>query len=171
MFSFVAARIMPYLFPHNSGCTMIPIDLLAWQEALQVKTIDQKPHLFDPIRRKWLVLQPEELVRQLFLLYLLQEKKYPANRIRLEMGLKINGLIKRCDILVFDPAVQPFLLVECKAPSVPIDAAVFQQLARYNLALQVPFWALTNGATTYAGKLQTDPPAVLALPALPDWPF
>ena len=112
--------------------------------------------VYDPIRRKYIVLQPEELVRQLVVQYLVLEKKYPLSRIRVEMGLTINELSKRCDILIFDKNATPFLLVECKSIHVPVDQAVFDQIARYNLKFKVPFLITTNGLTTFCCKMNYD---------------
>ena len=91
-----------------------------------------------------MVLQPEELVRQLVVHYLMSEKNYPLSKMRVEMGLTVNERQKRCDILLFDNNFQPFLLVECKAATIPIDQTTFEQIARYNLVFRVPFcWSQT----------------------------
>ena len=105
------------------------IDFLRFRDQLKVRRQDGKTWLFDPIRQKYLQLLPEELVRQLVLLYLLEERGYNRNRISIEKGLKVNELSKRCDILVYDPEVRPFLLVECKAPEVPLSQDTFEQIA------------------------------------------
>ena len=101
--------------------------------------------IFDPLRKKNVVLTPEEWVRQNFLQYLIIEKKYPGSLIKVEMGLKLNKLSKRSDIVVFSKQGKPLLLVECKAPSVKITQKVFDQIARYNMSLQVNFLIVTNG--------------------------
>lgn len=132
---------------------MIELDLLSFQDQLQIKREEGKRFLFDPIRKKWLVLLPEELVRQLMLCYLIQTKQYNKNRIRVEMGLQVNTLQKRCDILIYDQEMSPFLLVECKAPTVPIDQTTFRQIANYNLPLKVPYLLVTNGLVTYCCRM------------------
>lgn len=132
---------------------MIEIDLLAKQDDLRVKTEDGKRYLFDPIRKKWLVIQPEELVRQLMILYLIEELHYNKNRINIEMGLQVNDLQKRCDILVYDDHMSPFLLVECKAPDVNINQSTFRQIAAYNLPLKVPYLLVTNGRVNYCCRM------------------
>lgn len=132
---------------------MIEIDLLARQGQLKVKTEDSSRLLFDPIRKKWVVIQPEELVRQLMILYLIEEKQYNKNRINIEMGLQVNALQKRCDILVYDQDMQPFLLVECKAPTVKVSQATFRQIANYNLPLRVPYLLVTNGMVNYCCRM------------------
>ena len=131
----------------------INIDFLKYQDQLRVKKEEGKRYLFDPIRKLWLVLQPEELVRQLVLQFLLQEKDYPRSHIKIEGGLKVNELQKRTDILVFDREVKPFLLVECKAPQVKIDEKTFWQIANYNSQYQAKYLLLTNGMLTYCCKM------------------
>jgi type I site-specific restriction endonuclease len=101
-------------------------------------------------------LTPEEWVRQNFLLYLIEEKKMPRNLMRVEMSLKLNSMSKRCDIVVYSTTGEPLLAVECKAPSVAITQKVFEQIARYNLCLKVPYLAVTNGVQHYFCKLAPD---------------
>lgn len=105
------------------------------------------------------------------LLYLLEEKKYPAHRIRSEVGIEVNGLRRRCDVVVFDAAVKPWLLVECKSPKVALDQRVFEQAARYNLRLRAPFLVVTNGLTTYCSTLDFEQERFEYLNAMPDYPF
>lgn len=100
--------------------------------------------VFDIVRKKHLVLTPEEWVRQHFIHFLVETGKYPKSNIAIEQGLKLNGLQKRCDILAYQNG-SPYLLVECKAPTVKLDQSVFDQIARYNHVLKVPFLAVTNG--------------------------
>ena len=109
--------------------------------------------IFDPLRKKNVVLTPEEWVRQNFLQYLIIEKKYPASLIIVEMGLKLNKLSKRSDIVVYSNQGKPLLLVECKAPSVKITQKVFDQIARYNMSLQVNFLIVTNGLKHFCCNL------------------
>ncbi|KAA3631131.1 MAG: restriction endonuclease subunit R, partial [Bacteroidetes bacterium] len=116
---------------------MIPLDLTPYKSELRLKKEDGKVYVFDLIRSKWLVLLPEELVRQLLILYLIREKRYSKNFIAVEKGLKVNDLDKRFDLLVYNADTQPFMLVECKAPSVKITQDVFRQMAIYNMAFRV----------------------------------
>ena len=109
--------------------------------------------IHDPIRRKYLVQTPEETVRQLTVQYLIEEKGYPQNRISVEKALKVNELTKRFDILVFERAMKPFLLVECKAPNIPISQDTFRQIAIYNMPLSVRFLMVTNGNDTYCCEM------------------
>jgi hypothetical protein len=105
--------------------------------------------LFDEIRKKTIIITPEEWVRQHFVQYLIKQKKYPRSLIKLEGGLKLNNLQKRTDIVVFNPAGQKILMVECKAPSVTIDQKTFDQIARYNMVHKVSLLAVSNGMQHY----------------------
>jgi len=113
------------------------------------KNSENKPFIFDAIRKKFVVLQPEEWVRQHCIQFLIQEKKYPKSLINVEKELKVNDLSKRYDIVVFKPHGNIDLIVECKAPDVPIDQSVFDQIARYNLSLKADFLMITNGIDHY----------------------
>ena len=129
------------------------LNFLDYQDQLQLKTEQGKRYIYDPIRRKYLVLQPEELVRQLIVQYLILEKGYSANRISIELGLKVNDMQKRCDILIYNEAVKPLFIVEFKAPSVAMTDAVFKQIATYNIPLKVPYLLVSNGIVSYCCKI------------------
>jgi len=105
--------------------------------------------LFDEIRKKHIIITPEEWVRQHFVQYLINQKQYPKTLIKLEGGLRLNGMAKRSDIVVFNSAGKKMLMVECKAPSVAIDQKVFDQIARYNITHKVPLLAVSNGLQHY----------------------
>ena len=111
----------------------------------KIRQNGSRTQIFDPIRKKYLVLSPEEWVRQHFLQYLVQDKKYPASLIGIETGLKYNQLLKRADILIYNTLGKPYLLVECKAPTVKVTQDAFDQLARYNMAFKVKYLVVTNG--------------------------
>src|ERR1700733_8993694 len=105
--------------------------------------------LFDEVRKKNIVITPEEWVRQHFVQYLIRQKHYPKSLIKLEGGHKLHGMAKRSDIVVYNPAGEKILLVECKAPSVTIDQKTFDQVARYNMVHKVKVIAVTNGLQHY----------------------
>jgi len=132
---------------------MISIDFMLYKDELRIRKKENQRFIWDPVRKKWLVLQPEELVRQLLLLYLLREKHYSTQRIRTEQGLILNSLEKRCDLLVYDAEAKPWLLAECKSPHVAIGRDVFEQIARYNMVLNVPYLLVTNGMETFCCKV------------------
>ncbi len=127
----------------------LPINFLPYQTDLKVKKEQGKRYVFCTIRKKYLVLQPEELVRQLTIEYLVADRKYKRNSIHVERGLTVNGLTRRSDILIYDADVNPYLLVECKAPKVKITQVVFDQIARYNLTLKVKYLLVTNGIDSF----------------------
>lgn len=147
---------------------MIELNLTAWEKQLRLKRDAGVSYLLDPIRNKWLVLQPEEIVRQLMVQYLIHDRLYNKNRIRLEQGLTVNGLSKRCDILIYDNTIKPYLLVECKSPKVPITQAVFEQIANYNLPLQVNYLVVTNGPATFCCEMDYEAHSFHFLPAIPE---
>lgn len=122
------------------------------------------------VRRTWLVLQPEEFVRQLLLLFLLSDMKYNRNRVTVERGLSVHQGKKRTDILVFDPDMRPFMLVECKAHSVPLTDAVFRQAGIYNSALQVPYLVVSNGRQTHVAEINYQQEDFTLLSHIPEYP-
>lgn len=148
---------------------MINIDLglLRFQTELNVKREAGKRFIFDHIRKKWLVLQPEEMVRQLVLCYLLKEKGYSRNRISMERGLKVNTMNRRFDLLVYDETVKPHLLVECKAPKVKVGPEAFEQVAWYNSSLKVNYLLVTNGLETYCCWLDYEQRSCVFLDEVP----
>lgn len=105
--------------------------------------------LFDVIRKRNIIITPEEWVRQHFVQYLINQKKYPRTLIKLEGGHRLNGMAKRTDIMVYNPSGEKILLIECKAPSVTIDQKTFDQVARYNMVHKVKLLAVTNGLQHY----------------------
>ena len=136
---------------------MIDIDFLSYKNKLSTRRNKAgKIEVYDIVRKKHVILQPEELVRQLVIHYLIAEKNAPLSKMRVELGLTVNALMKRCDILIYDKNIQPFFLVECKAAHVRIDQTTFDQIARYNLPLQVPYLLVTNGLTTYCCHINED---------------
>lgn len=148
---------------------LLQLDFLQFEPALRISKSGDTTWVFDPIRRKQIVLTPEELLRQLVLLYLLETKKYPANRIRVEIGLTLNQRPKRCDLVVFDKQMQPWLVVECKSPKVPLTQATFEQVARYNLQFKAPFLAVTNGLATFSCALDFEQSSFAFLGDFPEY--
>jgi hypothetical protein len=123
--------------------------------------------IFDGIRKKWLLLTEEEWVRQNFVAYLTQHMQYPQAMIALEKSLVLNELKKRFDVLVYDGAHQPWMLVECKAPQVLLDDAVLQQVLRYNITIPVPYILITNGNSTFGWAKEHG--GLKKLATLPTW--
>ena len=117
------------------------------------KNSENKLFIFDEIRKKYVILTPEEWVRQHVVRYLIQVKGYPQSYINVEKVVKINQMNKRYDVIVFDPQGAIFLLVECKEPNVKITQNVFDQIARYNSSLNAQFLMVTNGLEHYYCQL------------------
>ena len=124
--------------------------------SFRLKNSENNTHIFDVIRKKFVVLQPEEWVRQHCVQYLIQEKKYPIALINVEKAVKINGLRKRYDIVVFNTDGSLDIVVECKAPKVNISQAAFDQIARYNVALKATYMMVTNGLNHYFCTMNHD---------------
>ncbi|MGA1227319.1 MAG: type I restriction enzyme HsdR N-terminal domain-containing protein [Tamlana sp.] len=117
--------------------------------SFRFKNSENKISIFDSIRKKFVVLQPEEWVRQHCVQFLLNEKKIPKSLINVEKELTINSLKKRYDIVVFNKDGSIHLIVECKAPYITIKQDAFDQIAQYNLKLNATFLMVTNGLNHY----------------------
>lgn len=115
----------------------------------RLRKTDDQVFIWDEVRKKDIVLTPEEWVRQNFIMYLNQHYQYPLSLMQVEGGLKYNSMQRRSDILCYNIHSKPALLVECKRPTVKIGQQVFDQIARYNMTLKVPFLAVTNGLEHY----------------------
>lgn len=113
------------------------------------KNSENKVAIFDEVRKKFIILTPEEWVRQHVVHYLMKEKNYPKSWVNVEKQIKINGLTKRYDVVVFNPDGSIFLLVECKAPEIKINQNTFDQIARYNMVIKAQYLMVTNGLEHY----------------------
>ncbi|WP_330441635.1 type I restriction enzyme HsdR N-terminal domain-containing protein [Flavobacterium sp. C4GT6] len=133
------------------------------------KNSENKIAIFDEIRKKFILLTPEEWVRQHVVQYLLLEHKYPKSYINVEKVLKVNGLTKRYDAVVFNPDGSIFLLVECKAPEVKITQNVFDQIARYNMVLKANYMMITNGLNHYFCQMDYEKEQYQFLRNLPEF--
>lgn len=133
----------------------------------KLKSNEKQTLIFDILRKKYFVLTPEEWVRQHIVKYLLNEKKYPSSLIALEKQLTVNNQKKRTDILVFNQMGLPHLIVECKAPHIPITQDTFDQIARYNLKLNASYLMVSNGLTHYFCKMDFEKKSYIFLAELP----
>ena len=133
---------------------MIKIDYPPYQP--KIKKENKKEFIFDEFRKRWVVLTPEEWVRQNFLQYLTLIKKYPASLIAIEKEIKLDELKKRFDIVVYDSHTKPWMIVECKEMNVALDRTVLDQVLRYNINLQVPYLVITNGSYCMAMTFEKD---------------
>lgn len=137
--------------------------------SFRFKNSENKVAIFDEIRKKFIIITPEEWVRQHVVQFLLQEKKYPKSLINVEKLLKINDLNKRYDIVVFNPDGSILILVECKAPEIKISQHTFDQIARYNMTLKAEYLMVTNGLNHYFCKMDYEKEKYDFLPELPDY--
>ena len=122
----------------------------------QVRAGKSFPEIFDPFRKKWLKITPEEWVRQWFLDFLTNHKGFPAGRIAVEAEVKYNKMSRRADAVVFDNASMPFVIIECKAPTIEIDENVFYQACMYNNPLNAKWLFLTNGIQHIAADISQE---------------
>ena len=137
--------------------------------SFRFKNSENKVSIFDEIRKKFILLTPEEWVRQHVVQFLLQDKKYPKSYINVEKLIKINDLSKRYDGVVFQPNGEIFLLIECKAPEVPISQQTFDQIARYNLVLKAKYLMVTNGLNHYFCQMDFENEKYVFLKELPEY--
>ncbi|MCI4669326.1 MAG: type I restriction enzyme HsdR N-terminal domain-containing protein [Bacteroidia bacterium] len=112
---------------------------------LRTRFEGEQAMVWDQIRKKWLVWQPEEIVRQQLICFLVQEKNISASLIGVEKEIIYNDQRKRFDLIVFNREAKPFIVIECKAPEVPISKKALEQVARYNTILDAPHLLLFNG--------------------------
>lgn len=116
---------------------------------LKSKVINSKEYLFDELRKKWIINNPEEKVRQFFWKFLHYEKKYPKSLIAIEKKIMVNQLTKRVDILVYDSTGNPNVIVECKSAEIKLNEKTMHQILNYQSSLQAKFLVVTNGIDTY----------------------
>ena len=133
------------------------------------KNSENKVAIFDVIRKKFIVLTPEEWVRQHVVQFLLEEKNYPKSLINVEKVLKVNGLRKRYDVVVYNSDGSIFILVECKAPEIKIAQATFDQIATYNMTLNAQFLMVTNGLNHYFCQMDYENEKYTFLENLPNY--
>jgi hypothetical protein len=121
--------------------------------AFKIKNEQGKETIFDECRKRWVLLTPEEWVRQNFLQYLMQVKQYPGKLIAVEREIKLGDLSKRFDVVVFK-ASEPWMIIECKEMKVELNEAVIQQILNYNITLKVQYLVITNGTSTFVLQLE-----------------
>jgi len=137
--------------------------------SFRFKNSENKVSIFDEIRKKFIILTPEEWVRQHVIRFFLEEKKYPKSLINVEKILKVNDLRKRYDVVVFNPDGSIYILVECKAPEIKTAQATFDQIAQYNMTLKAQFLMVTNGHNHYFCQMDFEKEKYLFLKELPDY--
>ena len=137
--------------------------------SFRFKNSENKIAVFDVLRKKFVLLTPEEWVRQHVVQFLIIEKKMPQSLLNVEKQLRVNQMLKRYDLLVYNPDGSIHLVVECKAASVPITQETFDQIARYNLALNARYLMVTNGLQHYYCRMDYEQEKYHFLQDLPEW--
>lgn len=135
--------------------------------SFRLKSKENKPAIFSILRKKYLVLSPEEWVRQHCVNYLISEKNYSPNLLNEERQIQLHGITKRYDIIAFKPNGDINLIVECKAPNVAISQDTFDQIARYNMALKADYLMISNGINHYFCKMDYINETYIFLETLP----
>jgi type I site-specific restriction-modification system R (restriction) subunit len=135
----------------------------------KIRKTEKDFEIFDDFRKKWVVVTPEEWVRQHVLKWLVEEKKYPSGLLAVEKQININGLSRRFDAVIFDIHAKPMVIIECKAPEVKITEEVFDQIARYNLVVNAEYLLITNGLRHYCCRIDHAQQSYSFLKELPDY--
>ena len=146
---------------------MLGLDLPPFDRKIIKK--DDKPFIFDVVRRQYVALTPEEWVRQHFVHFLVNHKGYPQSLMANEMQLKLNGMSRRCDTVVYDRSLRPRVIIEYKAPTVNITQRVIDQICRYNMVLQVDYLIVSNGHVHYCCKVDYTAHTYSFLKEVPSW--
>jgi hypothetical protein len=146
---------------------MLPLNFKKY--SFRIKNSENRTHIFDTIRKKFVVLQPEEWVRQHVVHFLIEEKKYPKSIINVEKQITINSLKKRFDIVVFNSDGSIKILVECKSPNIEITQATFDQIAQYNMKLDAEYLMVTNGLQHYFCQIDQEQEKYTFLREIPDF--
>lgn len=136
---------------------------------VKISSEGEKKRIFDVIRRRYVALTPEEWVRQHFVHFLAEEKGYPLSLMANEVQLKLNGMSRRCDTVVYDRTLTPRVIVEYKAPTVEITQKVFDQISRYNRVLRVDYLIVSNGLTHYCCRIDYASQGYTFLPDIPKY--
>ncbi len=137
--------------------------------SLTVKSEAGRKYIFDPVRKKYIALSPEEWVRQNFIQFLVRDRSYPLSLITVEQEFLFNRMRKRTDILVYRRTGKPVLLVECKSPDVKITRAVFDQIGLYNLSYRLPWLIVTNGLQHFCCRLDETAGKYVFTDSIPSW--
>ena len=146
---------------------MQPLNLPTYP--FKIKSSENKYFIFDIVRKKYVVLTPEEWVRQHIIHYLIEEKNYPISLIAVEKKVTVNKLTKRTDILIFNTKGNPHIIVECKSPSIKITQDAFDQISRYNLKLEANYLIVTNGLTHFYAVMDLEKECYVFLKNIPEY--
>lgn len=137
--------------------------------SIHIRETEGRREVLDIVRHRWVTLTPEEWVRQQVLHRLHYALGYPLELMQVEGAITLNGMTKRCDIVVYDRQVQPWMIVECKQENVPLTQKVIDQACRYNLVLQVPYLLLTNGRQEICCRVDVQRQQLVVVESVPEW--
>ena len=143
----------------------------AQRPSISIREEEGRREVLDIVRNRWVALTPEEWVRQQVVQRLHYTLGYPLELMQVEGAITLNGMTRRCDIVVFATDGQPRIIVECKRPDVPINQKVCDQACRYNTVLQVPLLMITNGRQTSVLEVDFEKGTLHTLPEVPRWNF
>lgn len=146
---------------------MLPLNLPQFD--VNLKKSEGKVWIFDVIRKKYIILMPEEWVRQHLVNYFIHQLKYPKSLIKVERGLHYNQLQKRSDIVVYDRSGKPWMIVECKSPEIDLDQKTIQQVAVYNLDVKAKYVAVSNGLKHICYEAKVDVKDVVLMKDFPEY--
>ena len=137
--------------------------------ATKIAVRDGKNSIWDIIRRKYVALTPEEWVRQHFVHFLVEHKGYPVSLLANEVALTLNGTSRRCDTVLYDRTLSPRMIIEYKAPHIPITQKVFDQISRYNLVFRVDYLIVSTGLSHYCCRMDYDHQSYEFLKDVPEY--
>ena len=137
--------------------------------SINVRDTEERREVLDIVRQRWVALTPEEWVRQQVIHRLHHTLGYPLDLMQVEGAITLNGMTRRCDIVVYNSEVRPVMIVECKKESVALTQKVVDQACRYNLVLQVPYLLLTNGRQELCCRVDLEEKRLEALENVPEW--
>jgi hypothetical protein len=148
---------------------MLKLQLMGYMGDLVTKTENGITSIKDPIRKKFVVSTPEELVRQLLIQYFVRNTSFSKNYIKVEKSITLNGMKRRYDLVIYDRNLHPYLLVECKAPEVRLSQESFDQIFRYNLIMRAPYLLVTNGIRSICAAMGTGKEDYVLLDHIPEY--
>ena len=174
MVNFSALRTNNYFYRRNKdkntnfvGFIMQKLNLPEY--SFRIRTTEGKSFIFDPLRKKYVRLTPEEWVRQNFVQFLIVEKHYSVSLMTVEALVKVNNNPQRADLVVFDRSGNPAMVVEFKAPEIKISQQAFDQIVRYNMQLKVPFLIVSNGLDHYCCRISYNDHSYAFLGEIPEF--
>ena len=135
----------------------------------KIRELNRSKQIFDPIRKKYVALTPEEWVRQHFINLMVVYKDYPAGLLNVEYPVTINSMQQRVDIVAFNKFGAPVLVVECKAPTVKLTNSTYAQAARYNLTLRANYLMVTNGMSHFCSRVDFETKSISPLKDIPNF--